>query len=111
MSPFVKLSTIMLETTSEGYQNSVMIGYGIFSKLLGYYLACIWSAFMVYWIIEPNSPNASWWVYGLALAGFLMAKCVDVVTLSVFAVFCLKPELIDTLYSWVPFRIMYLDYP
>lgn len=103
--PFRKLSELMLESIPEGSRSYLAISYLTFSKVICYYLAGIWSAFMVYWIIILNSPDVSWWLYGVAFGGFVMARCVDAITTAMFIAFCVMPELIDLSYGWVPFEL------
>lgn len=97
------------KTVPESYQNWALNIFAIFSKIFGYYIACIWPAFIVTWLIIPNLPTAPWWIYGIALGGFITASCIDIVTFSALAIFCFKPELINLFYSWVPFHSIFLS--
>lgn len=111
MRPLYKLAELKLEAVPEGNPSFWVTSYLFFSKILCYYFIGIWAAYMVYWVVVPNSPGAPWWIYGITLGGFLTAKCIDWVTLSMFAVFCYKPILINVIYCWIPFKSLFLYYP
>ncbi|MEI8366442.1 MAG: hypothetical protein WCF65_08505 [Parachlamydiaceae bacterium] len=105
--PLIKLAEVATCYVPHKHERMVSAGFTVLLKSVGYYLACIWPALIITWLIIPNVVTAPWWMYGIALGGFLTAKCIDSITVSAFALFCLKPDLIEVIYGWVPFNAVF----
>lgn len=104
-SPLVGIVWGVQKYVSEKYQKRVWIGLSILIVPIGYYFACIWPAYIISWIIVPNLQVGTWWLYGIALGGFCMSEFASLITFTAFIIFCFKPELVKTIYGWVPYLI------
>lgn len=71
----------------------------------------LWPAYIVTWIVLPNSTQGGWIIYAMALLGYWMGSGFrNLITLWAFIAFCIWPNLIYFLYGWLPF-INYILYP
>lgn len=107
ISPSALIVYVITKILPEKQCDFALSVFKIISMPYGYYIACIWPAFIVSWIIIPNESNATWWLYLIAYGGFITTSCLDTITILAFAIFCFKPELINLLYGWVPFNFIF----